>query len=187
MLDSCEEESDIAAMRRLMLLRHAKTERAEPGERDRDRKLTKRGRADVPAIGAYMARHGLVPDLALVSPATRAQETWQLLAGCFPKPPRSVNDERIYNADPEKLMGLLAETRGARALLVVGHNPGIHDLAVQLIASGGVEARERVTEKLPTSGLVVVDLALDDWSRLHAHTGRLERFVSPRLIAAATE
>ena len=67
-------------MRRLMLLRHAKTERAEPGERDRDRKLMKRGRADAPAIGAYMAHHDLVPDLALVSPAERAQETWALVA-----------------------------------------------------------------------------------------------------------
>ena len=70
-------------MRRLMLLRHAKTERAEPGERDRDRKLMKRGRADAPVIGAYMAHHGLVPDLALVSPATRAQETWALVAAVF--------------------------------------------------------------------------------------------------------
>ena len=58
-------------MRRLLLLRHAKTERAGPGERDRDRKLTERGRVDAPIIGAYLARHGLVPDLVLISPATR--------------------------------------------------------------------------------------------------------------------
>ncbi|HEX4042684.1 MAG TPA: histidine phosphatase family protein, partial [Xanthobacteraceae bacterium] len=88
-------------MRRLMLLRHAKTERAAPGERDRDRKLMKRGRADAPAIGAYMAHHRLTPDLALVSPATRAQETWTLLADAFAKPPRLLSDERIYNASPE--------------------------------------------------------------------------------------
>ena len=55
-------------MRRLMLLRHAKTERAEPGQRDRDRKLVKRGRADAPTLGAYMVHHDLVPDSALVSP-----------------------------------------------------------------------------------------------------------------------
>ena len=85
-------------MRRLLLLRHAKTERAETGERDRDRKLTKRGRNDAPVIGAYMANHGLVPDLALVSPATRAQETWALIAPCFAKAPRMVTDDRIYNA-----------------------------------------------------------------------------------------
>jgi len=187
MLDSRGQESDIAAMRRLMLLRHAKTERAEPGEPDRDRKLTKRGRADAPVIGGYMARHGLIPELAVVSPARRAQETWTLLAAVFAKPPRVVADERVYNADPDKLIGVIAETRGARSLLLVGHNPGLHELAVQLIAAGDVEARERVAEKLPTSGLVVIDLAFNDWSLLHPQAGRLERFVSPRLIAAATE
>ena len=175
-------------MRRLMLLRHAKTERAQPGERDRDRKLTKRGRSDAPLIGAYMAHHELVPDLALVSPATRAQETWALLADCFAEmAPAVVKDERIYNADPNQLMALLAETQEAKSLVLVGHNPGLHDLAVQLIASGDVEARERIAEGLPTSGLVVIDLAFDDWSRLHPHAGRLERFVSPRLIGAETE
>jgi phosphohistidine phosphatase len=174
-------------MRRLMLLRHAKTERAEPGERDRDRKLTKRGAADAPLIGAYMARHGLIPDLTLVSPAERAQETWKLVAASFAKTPKTVSDERIYNATVDKLTSVLSEPRGARSLLVVGHNPGIHDLAVELIAAGDVEARERVNEKLPTSGLVVIDLAFDDWQLLHPHSGRLDRFVSPRLIAAATE
>jgi phosphohistidine phosphatase len=174
-------------MHRLLLLRHAKTERAEPGEPDRTRKLTKRGRADAPLIGAYMARHGLVPDLALVSPATRTQETWALLAASFAKTPKVEKEERIYNADWQTLMRLIAGTKGAPALLVVGHNPSLHDLAVQLIASGDAQARERVAEGLPTSGLVVIDLAFDDWSHLHARAGRLERFVSPRLIAAATE
>src|SRR5271155_2479679 len=106
MLDLRGQESDIAAMRRLMLLRHAKTERAQPGERDRDRKLTKRGRSDAALVGTYMARHGLVPDLALVSPATRARETWALLSGSFAKTPAAANEERIYNADPQKLMAL---------------------------------------------------------------------------------
>lgn len=187
MLDSCAEESDIAAMRRLMLLRHAKTDRAAPGESDRDRKLTKRGRADAPLIGAYMARHGLIPDLALVSPATRTRETWALLAAALPKEPKAIEEERIYNADVGTLMALVAETEAARSLLLVGHNPGIHDLAVQLIGSGDAETRERVIEKLPTSGLVVIDLAFDNWSRLHPRAGRLMRFVSPRLISAATE
>jgi phosphohistidine phosphatase len=174
-------------MRRLMLLRHAKTERAGPGERDRARKLMKRGRADAAAIGAYMAHHGLVPDLALVSPAARAQETWSLVAAAFAKAPRMMTDDRIYNAIPEKLLGVIGETHKAQALIVVGHNPSLHDLAIQLIASGDVEVRKRINEKLPTSGLVVIDLPVDDWSLVHPHTGRLERFASPRLIAAATE
>jgi phosphohistidine phosphatase len=174
-------------MRRLMLLRHAKTERAEPGERDRDRTLTKRGRADAPAIGAYMAHHGLVPDLALVSPSKRTQETWALVAASLPRKPRAVNEDRIYNASTEGLIELIAETRASHSLLVVGHNPGLHDVAVQLIASGDGQARERIAEKLPTSGLVVIDLAFDDWSRLRTHAGRLEHFVTPKLLAAATD
>jgi len=174
-------------MRRLMLLRHAKTERAEPGQRDRDRKLTKRGRDDAAVIGAYMARHGLNPDLALVSPAKRTQETWALVAPAFAKAARLVSEARIYDATTEALFKIISETRGAHGLVVVGHNPGLHDVAVALIASGDIDARERVAEKLPTSGLVVIDLAFDDWSRLHLHSGRLERFVTPRLIAAATD
>ncbi len=174
-------------MRRLMLLRHGKTERAEPGGRDRDRKLTKRGRADVPLIGAYMARHGLIADLALVSPAKRAMETWELVAACFAKPPKVESEERIYNADAKKLIAVLSAPRATHSLLVVGHNPGMHDLAVQLIASGEAKARERVSEKLPTAALVVIDLAFDDWSLLHPQAGRLERFVSPRLLEKATE
>jgi len=174
-------------MRRLMLLRHAKTERAEPGQRDRDRKLLKRGRAEAPTLGAYMAHHDLIPDLALISPAARAQETWDLVADAFEKPPRRETDDRIYNASPHKLLEVVAEPRKAIKLLIVGHNPSLHEFALQLIASGDVEAREQLREKLPTSGLVVMDLPVDDWTELRPHSARLERFVTPRLIAAATE
>lgn len=170
-----------------MLLRHAKTERAEPGGRDRDRKLMKRGRNDAPIIGAYMAHHKFVPDLALVSPAVRAEETWTLIAPCFAKAPKMATDDRIYNASTAQLADVVRETRDAKSLLLVGHNPGFHELAVQLVAAGDVELREQLNESLPTSGLVVIDLPIDDWALLHPHAGRLERFVTPRLLAAATE
>jgi len=174
-------------MRRLMLLRHAKTERAESGERDRDRKLTKRGRNDAPVIGTYMAQHSLVPDLALVSTAIRAQETWALVAPCFAKPPRMFTEERIYNASVAQLANVISEARTTKTLLVVGHNPSFHELAVQLAASGDASLREQLNEGLPTSGLVVIDLPIDDWSILSPRAGRLECFVTPRLLAAATE
>jgi len=174
-------------MRRLLLLRHAKTERPEPGERDRDRKLTARGRSDAPVIASYMARHRLVPDLVLVSPATRTLETWELVAAAFRNAPRLVKDDRIYNAGTDTLLDLVRETGDARTLLIIGHNPSLHDFARRLAGSGDVDARESLNEKLPTSGLVVIDLAFDDWSKLHDGAGRLERFVSPRLIGAASD
>src|ERR1043166_3833663 len=75
-------------MRRLMLLRHAKSDRSKPGERDRDRTVAPRGRAAAPRIGAYMAGHGLRPDLVICSTAVRTRETWDLVAPAFRKAPQ---------------------------------------------------------------------------------------------------
>jgi phosphohistidine phosphatase len=174
-------------MRRLMLLRHAKTERAAPSGRDRDRKLMPRGHTDAPMIGVYMARQGFVPDLACVSPATRAQETWNLVAPCFAKMPNTITDPRIYNATVEKLSTVASEAGKARALLLVGHNPGLHDFAQTLIASGDADMREALNEKLPTSGLVVIELPIDDWALIAPQSGRLDHFIYPRLLGAASD
>jgi phosphohistidine phosphatase len=191
MLDCGAREIDAAAMR-LMLLRHAKSEKAEPGMSDHARPLNARGKNDASLIGAYMARHALVPDLVLVSPAERTRQTWERVATALPKPPkppkppRVVYEDRLYNAGAEAIVALVKTAApAARTLLVVGHNPGMHEAARRLIASGDVEARERLNEGLPTSGLAVIDFAARDWRKLHAHGGRLERFVSPRSLAEA--
>lgn len=168
-------------MRRLMLLRHGKSERNANTGRDLDRKLSKRGRADVPMVGAYMARHGLGADLALVSPATRAVETFALVAPFLAKAPRVASESRIYDADVDDLIAVLGEQQRVPSLLLVGHNPGMQDLAGHLIGTGAAEAVEDMNDKLPTSALVVIDFTDDDWQHLH-HAGRLELFVSPRLL-----
>jgi len=174
-------------MRRLLLFRHSKAEHPEPGRRDHARALTERGRADAALIGAYMARHALVPDRALVSPAARSEETWKHAVAAFRSAPAATSDQRIYDASPQTLVGLIKETPDSvHTLLVVGHNPGLHELALLLIASGDIDTRERMREKLPTSGLAIIDFAFDNWAKLHPHSGRLERFVDPRSLAAAT-
>jgi phosphohistidine phosphatase len=174
-------------MLRLLLLRHAKTERAEPGERDRDRKLMPRGETDAQTIGVYMARHQLLPDFVVLSPATRTMQTWSQVATALPHVPRVKQEERIYNASAETLADVIRESGDAGTLMLIGHNPGMHDLAVQLIGSGDTDLREELKEKLPTSGLIVIDFAFDDWTFLHDNAGRLVRFVSPRLIESATD
>jgi phosphohistidine phosphatase len=175
-------------MRRLLLLRHAKTERSEPGGRDHERTLTTRGRADTPMVASYMARHGYVPERALVSSAVRTQETWKLAVKSFRPAPTSVTDERLYLASPQTILKVVQEAPAeAHTLIVVGHNPGLHELGILLIASGDIEARERLHEKLPTTGLVVIDFAIDDWRRLHMQSGRLERYITPKLLEDATE
>ena len=151
-------------MRRLILLRHAKSSWADPGASDHDRPLNRRGQEAAPKIGTYLNRHRLIPDCVLCSTARRARETWDLVSAEIPAAP------------PE-----------ATALLLVGHNPGIQDAATLLIAAGDLDDRERLREKLPTGALVVIDFAITQWSKLHPHAGRLERFVVPRMLEEATD
>ena len=174
-------------MRRLLLLRHAKTEGHEPGRDDRARVLIERGRADAARLGAYMASHGLTPDRVILSPAARCQETWTLMASAMRPAPAVSTLEQIYDATPQDIVGAVLDAPAdAEALLIVGHNPGLHEAALLLIASGNIDARESLREQLPTSGLIVIDFAFDDWRDLHPRCGRLERFVTPRSLEAAT-
>jgi len=173
---------------RLMLLRHAKSEKAEPGMSDRVRGLNPRGRSDALRMGAYMAQHGLISDRAIISSARRTRETWEGLVTGFSAQPPVSHDDRLYNAGPDAILSVIRDSgRSARMLLVIGHNPGLHESACRLIAAGDVEARERLNEGLPTTGLVVIDFAGDNWHALHFQSGRLERFVTPRSLWVAAD
>jgi phosphohistidine phosphatase len=175
-------------MRRLLLLRHAKAERSQPGGRDQDRVLTDRGCADAPKLGAYMVRHALKPDLVVVSGSARTRETWALVAAAFDKSPAVNFEDRVYEAPAEAILQVIKETDPKiGTLLVIAHNPGLQELAAMLVAAGDVEARQRLKEDFPTAALAVIDFALGDWSRVHLHAGRLEHFVTPRSLEVATE
>jgi phosphohistidine phosphatase len=174
-------------MHRLLLFRHAKAESPETGQEDRTRGLIERGRRDAVRIGAYMETHFLIPDRVIVSPANRAQETWKYVADRLRPQQAAITVDNLYNAPARALFEAIKNSpRTARTILVIGHNPGLHELALMLIASGDIDTRERLYEKMPTSGLVVIDFAFDDWSQLHPRSGRLERFISPKSLSAAT-
>ena len=170
-----------------MLLRHGKALKSAPGERDFDRELAPRGMTDSEKLGAFLTRHRLVPDRVIVSPAVRARDTWAHAALACPAAPAPVHDPRLYDAKAETILDVVRESGGVSQVLVVGHNPGLQDLAALLIASGDVEIRERLLEHLPTAGLVVIDFALDAWSKVHPHSGRLELFVEPRTLDATVD
>lgn len=173
---------------RLMLLRHAKTERAAPGQRDRDRRLTARGRADAAHTAAYMVQHALVPDRVMLSPAQRTRETWERMVTTFAAAPPVEEEARLYENSVDAILAAIKEAaQAASRLLVVGHNPSLHETAHLLIGAGDVEARERLDEGLPTAGLVVIDFTGDAPPNVRARGGRLERFVTPRLLGAAIE
>jgi phosphohistidine phosphatase len=179
-------------MRRLMLLRHAKTETDAPSGRDQDRRLDDRGRRDTAEIGGWIARHPPFPDLVLVSPAVRARQTWeiawQVMQDLVPEP-RVEPLPELYGAGASQLLQIVREASVAdpKRLMLVGHNPGMHELALALGGSSGdVASRKALADNLPTSGLVVFDLSLNDWSDAALHRARLVQFVSPKLLKRAS-
>ena len=172
-------------MRRLMLLRHAKSDWSSPGMPDRERPLNARGISDARTMSVYLARHELIPDLILCSPTKRTRQTADAIMKGFPQRVAITYADRLYEATPETIMSLIravaAETHN---LLVIGHNPGLHETARLLVAAGYVERRERMHEKYPTAALAVIDFPIDAWNKLHRESGRLDRFTTPRAIAA---
>jgi phosphohistidine phosphatase len=174
-------------MRRLILLRHAKTEHDAPSGRDRDRRLDERGHQDAAGIGAWLARRPLFPDLVLVSPAVRASQTWELVWAAMKDnaPPPQVDFlQELYGADPGQLLQSIrnASASDPKQLMLVGHNPGLHELALALTGSGDAAARQALAENLPTSGLAVFEFAGDDWNDVAFRHGQLVVFVSPKLL-----
>jgi phosphohistidine phosphatase len=143
-------------MHRLILLRHGKAERTAPGG-DIARRLTDRGRKDAALMGRVLADRDLVPDLALVSAATRTQETWAAVSPSFPGV-RSEVTRDLYLASEGLILGL-AEERGETAgcVMVVGHNPGLHMLSLYLLrqAGAGAGAIARAEAKFATSSAAV--------------------------------
>jgi phosphohistidine phosphatase len=169
---------------RLMLLRHAKSEKAAPGQRDRDRGLNARGRGDAAEIAAYMAAQNLVPDRVLISSAQRTRETWAHMAAELPAAPAPVYDDRLYESGPKLILDVIREAPQAAALLVIGHNPGLHETA-QLLIAPDAHGADALDGGLPTSGLVVIDFSGKDWHKLAVQSGHLDRLVTPRLIRTA--
>jgi phosphohistidine phosphatase len=174
-------------MLRLMLLRHAKSSWPSSAAQDAARPLSERGEAAARLMGGYMAHHYLLPDRVLCSPARRTRETCAGIAGQWPADMDVVFDQRLYMATPQIILSIIrAQHEAVRTLLVIGHNPGLQEAAESLIAAGDVELRERLREKFPTAALAVIDFAIDKWKSIHERSGRLERYITPRSIAAAT-
>jgi phosphohistidine phosphatase len=174
-------------MRRLMLLRHAKTENEAPSGRDRDRRLDERGRKDAGEIGNWMGRHPPFADTVMVSPAVRAHQTWDIAWEAMKDhapPPEVEFLPELYGADPAQLLEAIrsAVETDPKHLMLVGHNPGMHELGLALAGSGDEKARKALADNLPTSGLAVFDFAIDDWCDVAFRRGRLVLFVSPKLL-----
>ena len=163
-------------MKRLLLLRHAKSSWSDPRLADFARPLNERGLRAAPLMGRHLRERKVRPDLVLCSPAERARQTASLVTEAAGLAAPLRYDERIYEATAARLVEVVSQAEeGAGSLLLVGHNPGMEEL-LELLTG---EAR-----RMPTAALACVRLDTDEWARLAPRSGRLEWHVKPKELEA---
>ncbi|MEU9043010.1 MULTISPECIES: histidine phosphatase family protein [unclassified Kitasatospora] len=164
--------------RRIVLVRHAKAEWSDTD--DHERPLAERGRKDAPVLGRWLAGTGVTPDLALVSTATRTRETWKLASAELPVRPRSVFEDRLYEASLGEMIAILNEVSDeVQDLVVVGHNPGVHALADALAGEADGDLPARMNRSgFPTAAAAVLTFQ-GDWKSVEHGVARLVAFWVP--------
>ena len=171
-------------MKKLLLLRHAKSDRPA-GLEDFDRPLNAKGRRAAPKMAEAMLARDYLPDAVLVSPALRTRETWQLMA-----PVLNVSGykaefiDQLYLASANRILSVVRHLGPeAKAALIVGHNPGIEDIATRLASEHqsleGESALDRIKRKYPTCALTVLTFPIESWTDLSIGTGAIVEFLTP--------
>jgi phosphohistidine phosphatase len=164
--------------RRLMLLRHAKSD--WPDVPDRERPLAKRGRRDAPRVGRWLRDRGYLPDIVVCSAARRARQTWELMAPELGGSPSVRFELRAYDASALTLLDLAGELPGpCRAALLIGHNPAISQLVASLTeppAGNGAPPPPGI--RFPTAAVAVLEFT-GDWPDLAPGQARLAGFTTP--------
>tara|TARA_B000000460_G_C21309162_1_gene303577 strand:- start:65 stop:592 length:528 start_codon:yes stop_codon:yes gene_type:complete len=165
-------------MKKLGLLRHAKSDWGDSDKRDFDRGLNDRGRRGGRLMGRYIRENGPEFDLLLASPAERVKAT--LAAAQLGLEP--VFDQRLYLASAETIIDVVSEKAGdADAVLVAAHNPGLQDMLLSLVAPDRENAHfDEAVVKYPTASFALLDLPIDDWGALGGQDGAIADFRRPR-------
>ena len=168
-------------VKRLFLLRHAKSSWDDPNLSDHDRPLAPRGRKASRRIASYMKDKGFEPSIVLCSSALRARQTWEIAASAFDKRTAVEIDPSLYRAGTEELMSRLRSIRPeASSILLIGHNPAMHELVLTLASQG--EQLESIRKKFPTAALAVLDARISHWEELEPAAAELIDFVNPKRL-----
>jgi phosphohistidine phosphatase len=166
-------------MKRVYLLRHAKSSWKDGSLPDRDRPLAGRGRRAANAMAGHLEAEGIRPDLVLCSPARRTRETLELVEYALGAGLEAKVDETLYGAgEPELLARLKTLPEEVGSVMLVGHNPGVEELALALASHG--EGLARMSEKYPTAALATIDLPARRWDTVRRRSGELVGFVRPK-------
>ncbi|WP_328337685.1 histidine phosphatase family protein [Streptomyces violaceus] len=168
----------VAEPRTIVLFRHAKAD--WPQVTDHERPLADRGRKDAAEAGRRLADTGTPFDLALCSTSVRTRETWKLAVHEFPHRPKTVYEERIYEASPGELIAVLNETPDdVQNVLLIGHNPGVQGLADILAGEAEDDARERMDRRgFPAAAFAVLSFT-GSWKSVEPGVAALRDYWAP--------
>jgi phosphohistidine phosphatase len=169
-------------VKKLTLLRHAKSGWDDPVARDFDRPLNPRGKRAAHRIGEYLRERAMQFDHVVSSPAVRCVETIEHVAQGIGETIAPTWDKRVYLASAVSLLDVVQEADDRfESLLLVGHNPGLEDLVLMLVPDRtDDEARDQVEEKFPTASLAEISFPVERWEEVRANGGTLSLFVRPR-------
>lgn len=169
----------------LLILRHAKSSHPASVD-DFDRPLCDEGNAAAPLIGSWIREHALAPAAVLCSPALRTRETLSLILPFFCTPPTIEYDRSLYLSEVPVLLEKIRKAPALSPLMIVGHNPGLHEMALALSARqqhGEAKIRaEELARKFPPAGLAVLAFKQLDWAGLKPATAQLAYFVRPKAL-----
>ena len=175
-------------MKRLFVLRHAK---AGPHDEkhDKDRALIERGRSDSALMGGEMRKKAYLPDLVLCSSARRTTQTWEYAAPEIGADPKTRFLDSLYDATAAVILKCIrTESGDARAVVVIGHNPGLEDFVRKLVRKpDNAEERSRaaaLAAKFPTCAVAVLDFDVDEWAKVAPGTGALTDYITPAGLKA---
>lgn len=170
----------------LSLLRHAKSSWSDPELDDHERPLAKRGAKAIPALAKFMRQEKLRPAQVLCSDAMRTRATLALLlAELGPPTPRVIYSEALYLAAPDTILGEINRLEdGDQHALVVGHNPGLHALALELVGEGDRKTLALLAREFPTGALAVFSFDVVSWKDIKRAGGHIEQFTTPRRLAS---
>jgi phosphohistidine phosphatase len=174
-------------MRRLFIVRHAKTE-LSVGRGDHARNLTERGRGDARRVAEALAARHFLPDILIHSGATRAKQTAEIFAAEWRSKVTLEEDAQLYDAS---LTTLLDRTRALAdahtSVGLVAHNPGLGELASTLIGSGAGPDVQRLAEKYPTCAVAILDFSIEQWVEVARNSGELALYLTPADLEADAE
>ena len=168
-------------MRTLYLLRHAKSSWSDPALPDHERPLSPRGRRDAKRIAEHLLELGIMPGLVLCSTAVRTRETLELIRPALDAAATVKLEAELYAASAETLLERLREVPDEEAsVMLIGHNPGLQDLALDLASAG--PGRERLEAKFPTAALATLTVPTATWKGLSPADAVLAAYVVPKQL-----